>query len=153
MLHLLGWLLDNVDGMPGTFQWVFGDPGASAPQSLPIGFVAPLFDSVTPLSNGVDTDTYLIPILILDDLAAYGAPIDNPEAPGTLVQPGYLNLMDYAETVRDTLRAGGSSITFEGVAATSRVPAISYPWVVIDSKPYRGARIALQVRQRRFRGA
>lgn len=152
MQYLLGWLLENVDGMPGRLKWVLGDPGASKPQSLPIVFIAPLFDTVKPLSNGVDTDTYVIPILLLDDFADYGPPVENPDAAGTYVQPGYVTLMTYAESIRDALRYNGASITFNGTVATSQVPAISYPWVLIDSKPYRGARIALQVTQRRMRG-
>jgi hypothetical protein len=153
LLYLLGWLLANVNtGSQPAITWILGDPGASAPDNLPIAYVVPLFDTVAPYSNGVDMDTYAIPILVIDDLAAYGAPIANPDAEGTLVQPGWLNLMQYAETIRDTLRDNGASITFNGVAATSTIPAINYVWVTIDNQPYRGARVALQVQQRRFRG-
>lgn len=150
--YLLSWLLENVSTSP-TITWVLGDPGASQPEALPMGYVVPLFDTVKPLSAGVDTDTYAIPILIVDDVAAYGPAVPNDQAPGTNVQPGYIKLMQYGETIRDALRAGGAAITFNGVAATSNVPAINYVWIQIDGKPYRGARIALQVQQRRARSA
>lgn len=147
---LLAFLLANVP-MPSTMAWILGDPGMSAPTSLPFGYVPPLFDTVKAYSAQTDMDTYGIPILIVDDLHNYGPPVANANAPGTFEQPGYRKLMQYGQAVRTALRAGGAAITVEGIAATSSVPAISYVWLEIDKKPYRGVRIALQVQQRRHR--
>lgn len=151
---LLAFLLANVDtsdiGNGGAISWIIGDPGMGNPQSLPYGFVVPLWDNVEPLS-GIDQDTYLIPILVVDDLHKYGAPIENTNAPGTYEQPGYRVLMQMGQAVRQALRAGGKGITTGGIAATSNVPAINFVWVKIGDKPYRGVRLAYQVQQRRAR--
>jgi hypothetical protein len=146
---LLAFLLANVNATP-TISWILGDPGMSSPTALPFGYVVPLFDTVKPLS-GIDMDTYAIPILVVDDLHNYGDPVENVHALGTLEQPGYRKLLEYGQAVRTALRAGGAAITVDGIAATSAVPAISYVWATIDSTPYRGVRIALQVQQRRAR--
>lgn len=122
----------------------------SSPTQLPFGYVVPLFDTVKALS-GIDMDTYAIPILVVDDLHNYGDPTPNPNAPGTLQQPGYRKLMQYGQAVRQALRAGGAGITVGGIAATSIIPAVSYAWVKVDETPYRGVRIALQAQQRRAR--
>lgn len=148
--NLLAFLLANVSTSPA-LTWILGDPGMSAPQSLPMGYVVPLFDTVTPLSAGVDMDTYAVPILIVDDLHNYGTPVQSSHAPGTWEQPGYRKLMEMGQAVRFALRDGGAAITQDGTVATSTVPAISYVWLKIDNKPYRGVRVALQVQQRRYR--
>lgn len=148
--YLIQWLMDNVTTTQN-LTWIFGDPGASELMNLPAGYVVPLFDTIEPLSNQVDTDTYAIPILVVDDVAAYGPPIANVNAPGAFEQPGYRNLMTYGEAIRDALRNGGASITFNGIVATSQVPAINYVFINIDGKNYRGVRVALQVIQRRHR--
>jgi hypothetical protein len=150
---LLAWLLANVQISSPAITWVLGDPGVSAPTSLPLGYVPPLWDNVAPLSNGVDMDTFAVPILVVDDLAAYGAPIENTNAPGTFEQPGYRRLMQYGQAVREALRNGGAGITLEGVVATSGVPTLDYVWLTIDKKAYRAVRVALLVQQRRPRGA
>lgn len=146
---LLAFLFANVTTTP-TITWILGDPGVSAPFALPMGYVPPLWDQVKPHS-GVDMDVYAVPILVIDDLHAYGAPIPNVNAPGTFEQPGYRKLMQYGQTVRQTLRRGGQGITVGGVLATSSIPAINYVWVTIDNKPYRGVRVALEAQQRRAR--
>lgn len=146
---LLAFLLANVSTTP-TISWILGDPGTSAPTSLPMGYVPPLWDQVKAYS-GIDMDTYAVPILVIDDLHAYGPPIPNANAPGTLEQPGYRNLMRYGQTVRQALRHGGQGITVGGVAATTAIPAINYVWVTIDNTPYRGVRVALEAQQRRAR--
>lgn len=152
---LLAFLLTNVDtgsiGAGNAISWIIGDPGMGAPGTLPFGFVVPLWDSVQPMASGIDDDTYVVPILIVDDLHKYGPPIENVNAPGTLEQPGYRVLMQLGQAVRGALRAGGAGITVEGVVATSVVPAINFVWTKIDNKPYRGVRIAYQVQQRRAR--
>lgn len=137
--------------LPAAAGLILGDPGQSAPTSLPFLYLVPLFDAVKPYSTGVDMDTYVVPMLLVDDLNAYGPPIPHENVAGALEQPGYRKLMQYGQIVRDELRAGGSAITVNGIAATSTVPAISYVWVGIDNKQYRGVRIALQVQQRRNR--
>lgn len=147
--YLLGWLLVNVVTTPA-LTWILGDPGVSAPTSLPMAYVPPLWNSIKALS-GIDMDTYAVPILIIDDLHNYGPPIENVNAPGTLEQPGYRKLMQFGQTTRDALRAQGPGITLGGVAATSAVPAIKFVWVNIDDKPYRGVQVALVVQQRRAR--
>jgi hypothetical protein len=141
--------------MPSATAFILGDPGTSAPTSLPFVYLVPLFDAVKPLSNGVDMDTYVVPMLVVDDMHQYGPPVQNANvsSPQALEQPGYRKLMQYGQTFRDELRAGGQAITQDGIAATSTVPAISYVWVKIDNKQYRGVRIALQVEQRRPRQA
>jgi hypothetical protein len=140
-----------VPSMPSTTQVILGDPGTSAPTKLPVIYIAPLFDGVKPLSNGVDMDTYICPILVVDDLHAYGPPIPNPNVPSAFEQPGYRKLLQYGQTVRQELRAGGTAITQGGLIATSVPPAISYVWLKIDDKPYRGVRVALVAQQRRNR--
>lgn len=149
---LLAFLLTKVVTTP-SISWILGDPGMSAPSSLPFGYVPPLFDTVKPLSAGVDMDTYGVPILIVDDLHNYGPPVANQNAPGTLEQPGYRKLMQFGQATRDALRDGGAAITLNGITATSTVPAITYVWAPIDNKPYRGVKVALTVQQRRARGA
>lgn len=149
---LLAFLLANVTTTPG-ITWILGDPGMSAPTSVPMGYVPPLFDTVAGLSTGVDMDTYGVPILVIDDFHNYSEPIANAHAPGTFEQPGYRKLMQFGQAVRGALRDGGAAITQGGYVATSSIPAISYVWLKIDNKPYRGVRIALQVQQRRARGA
>lgn len=114
--------------------------------------MVPLFDQVKALS-GIDMDTYVVPMLLVDDLHAYGPPVTNQNVPGALEQPGYRKLMQYGQIIRNELRAGGAGITVGGIAATTQIPAISYVWVGIDNKQYRGVRIALQVSQRRARQA
>lgn len=148
---LMAWLLAHAVTTPA-MTWILGDVGMSAPTALPMAYVAPLWDGVKPYSNGVDMDTYAVPILCVDDLHNYGAPVENQNAPGTFEQPGYRKLMEYGQAIRDALRFGGESITVDGFAATSTVPAINYVWVEIDKKPYRGVRVALLVQQRRLRG-
>lgn len=146
---LSAFLLAHVTTSPA-ITWVIGDPGMAAPTSLPVGFLVPLWDHVEALS-GIDKDTYLAPILIVDDLHKYGDWVENANAPGTFEQPGYRTLMQMGQATRAALRAGGAGITINGVAATSVIPAINFVWVSIDSKPYRGVRLALQVQQRRAR--
>lgn len=147
---LLAYLVAQLAGSwPTTAAFILGDPGTSAPSSLPFVYVVPLWDAVKPLSAGVDMDTYVAPILIVDDMHAYGPPIANVNVAGALEQPGYRKLMQYGQDVRAALRAGGAGITVGGIAATSQVPSISYVWLKIDNKAYRGARVALQVQQRR----
>lgn len=145
---LLRFLLANVSLTPA-IAWILGDPATSAPTSLPFGYAVPLWDSVKPLSAGVDMDTYVAPILVVDDMHAYGPPIANTNAAGAMEQPGYRKLMQYGQAVRQALRAMGPGITVGGLAATSQVPSISYVWLTIDNKAYRGVRLALQVQQRR----
>lgn len=148
---LLQFLVTNLlPSLPTTTGLILGDPGTSAPNSLPFIYVVPLFDSVKPYS-GIDMDTYVIPILLVDDLNAYGAPIPNVNVPGAFEQPGYRKLMEWGQLVRQVLRASGPGITLEGIAATSQIPALSYVWASIDNKSYRGVRTALQVQQRRAR--
>lgn len=146
---LLAFLIANVSTTPA-ISWILGDPGQSAPTSLPFGYIFASFDGVKALS-GIDMDTYMVPILVVDDLHAYGPPVPNINVEGAFEQPGYRHLLQYAQTVRAALRAGGLGITTGGIAATSIVPAIRYPWLRIDNKPYRGALIAFQVQQRRAR--
>lgn len=153
MDYLLAWLFANVQISAPAITWILGDPGVSAPTALPMAYVPPLWDNVAPLSNGVDMDTFAVPILCIDDLSAYGQPIPNANAAGTLEQPGYRRLMQYGQAIREALRFGGASITFNGVVATSGIPTIDYVWLTIDKKTYRGVRVALLVQQRRLRGA
>jgi hypothetical protein len=151
---LAAFLATNVVTTPA-ITWIIGDPGQSAPTSLPFGYIVPLFDTVkgyTSGLHGVDMDTYMIPILVVDDLHNYGPPTANQNAPGTFEQPGYRKLMQYGQAVRGAHRgSAGAGIVLGGSVATSAVPAISYVWVTIDSKPYRGVRVALQFQQRRSR--
>lgn len=121
-----------------------------APPALPYAYLVPLWDNVQPLS-GIDKDTYVVPLLIVDDLHRYGPPIPNVNVPGAFEQPGYRVLMQYGQAVRSALRAGGAAITQGGIAATSQVPAITFVWVRIDNKPYRGVRLSYVVQQRRNR--
>lgn len=139
--------------MPSTTTVILGDPMTSAPTALPFIYIIPMFDGVKPLSAGVDMDTYIVPIIVVDDMNAYGAPVPNVNVAGALEQPGYRKILEYCQTVRQELRAGGTAITQGGVAATSTIPAISYAWMTIDNKPYRAGRLALQVQQRRARNA
>lgn len=153
---LIAFLAAEVVTTPA-ITWILGDPGMASPTSLPMGYVVPLWDSVAPCSgglHGVDMDTYAIPILVIDDLHNYGSTATpNANAPGTLELPGYRKLMEFGQTVRNALRGpNGAGIVLGGVIATSQVPAISYVWLKIDSKPYRGVRIAYQAMQRRSRG-
>lgn len=139
--------------LPGTTGFILGDPTTSAPTSLPFVYIVPLYDSVKPYAVATDEDTYVIPILLVDDLQAYGAPIPNINVAGAFEQPGYRKLMQWGQIIRAELRAGGAAITMGGISMTSVVPAISYVWAQIDNKPYRGVRIALQVQQRRAQQA
>lgn len=139
--------------LPGTAQIVLGDPMTSAPQQLPTVYVVPMFDAVKPYSNGVDMDTYIVPIIVLDDLNAYGAPIQNVNVAGAFEQPGQRKILEWCQTIRQELRAGGAAITVGGIVATSNVPSISYAWMKVDNKVYRAGRIAFQVSQRRARAA
>lgn len=148
---LLAFLVANVVTTPA-ISWILGDPGMSAPTSLPFAYVPPLFNTVKPLSAGVDMDTYGVPILIVDDLHNYGPPVASTHAVGTLEQPGYRKLMQFGQATRDALRNGGAAITLNGIIATSTVPAITFVWAPIDNKPYRGVKVALTVQQRRARG-
>ncbi len=139
--------------MPSQTQFIFGDPMTSAISQLPTVFVVPMFDAVKPYSGGADMDTYIVPIIVLDDLNAYGPPVANVNVDGALEQPGQRALTQSCELIRDALRAGGAGITVKGVAATSTIPSISYAWLKIDNKVYRAGRIAFQVQQRRMRAA
>lgn len=149
--NLLAFLLAKVTTSP-VITWILGDPGMSAPTALPMGYVPPLFDTVLPYSAGVDMDTYGVPIVIVDDLHNYGPPIPNVNVPDVFEQPGYRKLMQFGQATRFALRNGGAAITQGGYVATSQVPAISYVWLKIDNKPYRGVKVALEVQQRRLRG-
>lgn len=149
---LVAFLLAHVvPQMPSTTQLILGDPMTSAPTALPFIYVVGLFDGVKPYSSGVDMDTYVIPIIVVDDLNAYAPAIPNANVTGALEQPGQRKLMQHAQLIRQELRAGGAGITVGGIAATSNIPSISYAWMRIDEKPYRAARIAFQVQQRRTR--
>ena len=152
---LASFLAQNVQTTPA-ITWILGDPGMSAPTSLPFGYIVPLWDSVKPLSgglHGVDMDTYAVPLLVVDDLHNYGPPTANANAPGTLEQPGYRKLMEFGQAIRAAHRgATGQGIVLGGAIATSTIPAISYVWAKIDGKPYRGVRVALTLQQRRSRG-
>lgn len=152
---LAAFLAANVVTTP-SIQWVIGDPGMSSPTSLPFGYIIPLWDTVKPLSgglHGVDMDTYAIPLLVVDDLHNYGPPVPNQNAPGTDEQPGYRKLIQFGQTIRAAHRGpSGAGIVLGGAIATSNVAGISYVWVKIDSKPYRGVRVALTLQQRRSRG-
>jgi hypothetical protein len=123
----------------------------SAPATLPAGYVIPMFDAVKPYSAGVDMDTYVVPIIILDDLNAYGPPVPNVNVAGAMEQPGYRKILEFCQTVRGELRAGGQAITQGGLAATSTIPAISYAWMTVNGTTYRAGRLAFQVQQRRSR--
>lgn len=151
---LAAFLAANVTTTPD-ITWIIGDPGMSAPTSLPFGYIVPLWDSVKPLSgglHGVDMDTYAIPLLVVDDLHNYGAPVANANAAGTFEQPGYRKLMQFGQAIRAAHRGpSGAGIVLGGAVATSAIPAISYVWVKIDETPYRGVRVALQIQQRRSR--
>lgn len=152
---LAAFLLANITwsaiGEGNAPQIMIGDPGMSAPTGFPMIYLVPLWDNVTPYS-GIDKDAYVVPILIIDDLHKYGPPIANANAAGTYEQPGYRYLMQYGQAVRAALRAGGAGITQEGIAATSNVPAITYVWLRVDNKVYRGVRLSFVVQQRRGRG-
>ena len=151
---LLAFLVTHVGPLlPSAAGFILGDPSTSAPTTLPFVYVVPLFDTVKPYSSGVDMDTYIAPILIVDDLQAFGPPITHANVPGAFEQPGYRKLMQYGQAVRQELRAGGAGITIGGIAATTTIPSLSYAWMKIDEKPYRAVRIALQVQQRRVRAA
>lgn len=150
---LIANVITSAIGDGAAVTWIIGDPGMSAPTSLPVGYLVPLWDNVAPISNGVDMDTYIVPLLIIDDLHKYGPPVENANAPGGLEQPGYRVLMQYGQATRAALRAGGAAITLDGSIATSVLPAINFVWVAIDKKPYRGVRLAVSAQQRRSRGA
>lgn len=149
---LQAFLIDNVDtsgiGTGGAITWSIGDVGQTDPDVLPAGFLIPYFDTVDPLTNGLDKDTYVVPILVIDDLHQYGPTVSNPNVPGGFEQPGYRVLMQYGAAVRTVLRGGGAGITLEGEIATSVISAINYVWVKIGETPYRGARLAVQAQQR-----
>ena len=155
MLDILAaFLAANVQTSPA-ISWIIGDPGQSSPTSLPFGYIVPLFDTVRGYSSGlhgVDMDTYGIPLLIVDDLHNYGAPVANANAAGTLEQPGYRKLMQFGQAVRSAHRgSAGAGIVLGGAVATSKVVAITYHFLTIDAKPYRGVRVALEIQQRRSR--
>lgn len=149
---LMSFFITNVaPQMPADTGFILGDPTTSAPTSLPFVYIVPLFDAVTPYSVQLDMDTYVVPILCVDDLQAYGPPIPNVNVTSSQAfeQPGYRKLMQYGQIIRKELRAGGAAITMGGIVAASTVPAISYVWAEIDNKPYRGVRLAFQVQERR----
>jgi hypothetical protein len=149
---LQGFLITNVDtseiGNGGAITWTLGDVGQTDPSTLPAGFLIPYFDTVTPYSNGLDMDTYATPIMVIEDLHKYGAPVANQNVEGGMEMPGYRVLMQYADAIRQAFRSGGTGITLEGNIATSLIAAVTYPWVTIGDKPYRGVRLAVQAQQR-----
>ena len=130
-----------------------GRPDLERSDPASIAYVIGLFNTLKPLSAGVDMDTYIVPIVVLDDFSAYGPPVANVNVPDAFEQPGYRKLMQSAEAIRDELRAGGAGITLEGNIATSALPAISRVWLNIDNKTYQGMRIVVQAQQRRPRQA
>ncbi len=134
--------------------WILGDPGMSAPSTLPFGYIIPRLDKVLPRSGGlggVDMDTYTVPILVVDDLHRYGPPVQTP-GQAYFEQPGYRKLLGYGQAVRGALRGpSGAGIVLGGAIATSAIPEISYVWAVIDDKPYRGVRLTVTAQQRRSR--
>lgn len=151
--NLQAYLIANVQtsaiGSGQPITWILGDPGQGAPNKHPFGFIIPHWDSVAAYASGVDKDTFIAGILVIDGLHKYGPAETNPNVEGGFEQPGYRVQMQYGQAVRKALRAGGAGVTLEGTLATSVVPTIRYVWPMIDKKPYRGAFLALQAQQRR----
>jgi hypothetical protein len=130
--------------------WILGDTGTSELQTWPVGYITPFNDEIQPLTggvNGVDKDTYLVPLFIVDDLHRYGEPVQT-QGQQYMEQPGYRSLLQYAQAVRAAVRA---NITLDGVIATSRVIEIRYVQLKLAERLLRAARVTIQAQQRRGR--
>lgn len=127
--------------------WILGDPGLGSPGAMPWGYVTPAEDVVEQRSTQVDFDQYRVEIVLVDDLRAYGDP--RPVVgTGYFEQPGYRELMRYAELVRGALRA---NITLNGAVATSALRSIRYTPIAIDNRWFRAARLVWSAGERRSR--
>lgn len=146
----------STNALSSVVTWILGDVGMAAPPQLPFGYIAPLNDAVSPYTGGpqgVDMDTYTIPLLIVQDVHDYqAAPIPGaPPGGGTVQyqeQPQYRALLELVQNIRTVLRA---NITMQGSVATCTVTEIRYLLVDIDDKPYRACRITIRAQHRRGR--
>lgn len=150
--NLQQFLITNLNttaiGNGGAITWTIGDVGMADPSVLPAGFLIPYFDTVEPYSNGLDKDTYVVPLLVVEDLHKYGPAVPNVNVSGGFEQPGHRVLTQYGDAIRTILRAGGAGITLGGQVSTSVVSGIRHVWVRIAEKPYRGVRLVVQATQR-----
>jgi hypothetical protein len=140
-------------------HWVVnGDIGLGPGPGLPVGYIAPLNDSIVPYGKGgstggpfgSDMDEFTVPILLIQGEHKVEPPIEATaiENPGYLEQPGGRALMELVQNVRKALRVEG---TFGGAVATSSITEIRPMLINLDDKLYRGARLTLTARQRRPR--
>lgn len=138
-------------------HWVVGDIGMGGIPGLPVGFISPLNDEITPYGrggstggpHGTDMDQYTIPMLIIQ---AEHNQEDAVQAQGLdfYEMPGYRGLIQLMEDVRKALRA---EPTMGGVVAATTTISEARPMLInLDNKIYRGARMTLTARARVSRG-
>lgn len=172
-LDFLAYMLAT-DERTSEVSWIIGDVGMGAPQETPFAYIAPRNDSIPWKTaggskggmsggpQGVDDHLLIVPITIAFEPHRYVEPVQaappttSPVShqslgvePPYFEQPGARTAMQIVDRVTAVLR---EKITVGGVIATSNIVETAYVLQVIDSKPYRAARLTIQAQQRRRRG-
>lgn len=137
-------------------HWILGDIGMGNIPGLPVGFIAPLNDSILPYGkggstggpHGTDMDEFTIPMLLIQAEHEVVDAEQVPELPFWMM-PGFEGLMALSQDVRKALRV---EPTFGGAVATSTMTELRPMMIELANKIYRGGRLTVTARARRTRG-